>query len=194
MALQTTQLRDRVIGILKDPRREWSVIAAEADDPASLYRNYIVVLAAIPAVSIFLGLLLFGLPLAGRWGFMAAVWAGVASYVSSLVWPLVAALVIERLAPKFGSTADTTRALKLVAYASTPVWVAGALYLLIFLSPLVVLAALYAIYLFYLGLPQLLRTPAEQVVPFMVVSALVIVVVNIVLRFVIGSFGLPSYF
>ena len=143
MALQTTQLRDRVIGILKDPAREWTVIAAEADDPASLYGNYIVVLAAIPAVAIFLGLLLFGLPLAGRWGFMAAVWAGVASYVSSLVWPLV---------------------------------------------------ALYAFYLFYLGLPQLLRTPPEQVVPFMVVSALVIVVVNIVLQFVIGSFGLPSYF
>jgi hypothetical protein len=186
-------LQSRIKGILMNPRVEWPAIAAEPDDVAATYRDYIVYLAAIPAVCMFLGLSIIGLPLFGRYGVSTALGSAIAVYVTSLVAPFIAAVVLEKLAPNFQSSGTTGRALKLVAYASTPVWVAGVFYLLVVLSPLALIAALYAIYLFYLGLPVLMKTPYDKVVPFMVVAALVIVVLNIVLRSIISLFGLPMY-
>jgi uncharacterized membrane protein YvlD (DUF360 family) len=80
-----------------------------------------------------------------------------------------------------------------VAYASTPVWVAGVCYVMLLLAPLVMIATLYAIYLLYLGMPVLMKTPYDKVVPFMVVAALVIVVLNVVLRSIVAVFGFPAY-
>ena len=153
-------------------------IAAEPDDVAAIYRNYIVFLAAIPAVSMFLGLTIFGVPCSDGTASSTALRAAIAMYVSSLVAPFIAAVVLEKLAPRFQSSGSTAQALKLVAYASTPMWVAGVLYLLFVLAPLAMIAALYAIYLFYLGVPVLMKTPYDKVVPFMVVAALVIVVLQ----------------
>lgn len=186
-------LQTRIRGILMNPKTEWSAIAAEPDDVAAIYRDYIVFLAAIPAVCMFFGLTLIGIPLFGRYGLSTALGSAVAMYVTSLVAPFIAAIVLEKLAPKFQSSGSTARALKLVAYASTPVWVAGVFYLVLMLAPLALIAALYAIYLFYLGLPVLMKTPLDKVVPFMVVAAIVVVVLNIVLRAIVGMFGLPMY-
>ena len=63
----------------------------------------------------------------------------------------------------------------------TPVWIAGVLNLVPLLAVLGIIAALYAVYLFYLGLPPVMATPAEKVIPYMVVSALVIIVVSFIL-------------
>jgi len=187
-----TNLQARVKGILTNPKAEWLAIAAEPDDVAAIYRDYIVLLAAIPAVSMFVGSTIFGIPF-GRFGMSTALRAAIAMYVSSLVAPFIAAVVLEKLAPRFQSTGNTAQALKLVAYASTPMWVAGVLYLLFVLAPLTIIAALYAIYLFYLGVPVLMKTPYDKVVPFMVVAALVIVVLNVVLRWIATVFGFPAY-
>jgi Yip1 domain len=186
-------LQNRVKGILTNPRAEWLAIAAEPDDVVAIYRNYIVLLAAIPAISIFLGLTIFGVPLFGRYGMSTALGSAGALYISSLVAPLIAAVVLEKLAPRFQSSGSTAQALKLVAYASTPVWVAGVCYVMLMLAPLVMIATLYAIYLLYLGMPVLMKTPYDKVVPFMVVAALVIVVLNVVLRSIVAVFGFPAY-
>lgn len=187
------KLKKRVIGILTDPIYEWRAIAAEQDDIASVYKNYIMPLAAIPAVSMFIGLGVIGAPFLGRFGFVTALSSAIGMYVSSLIGPIIAAVVIEKLAPKFKSSGSLTDALKLVAYASTPMWVAGVLYLLLYVSALILVAALYAIYLFYLGLPPMMKTHPENVVPYMVVSAIVLLVINIVLSVLRGVLGMPSY-
>lgn len=188
-----SDLQTRVKGILTDSRHEWAIIAAEPDDIAAIYRNYIVVLAAIPAVSMFFGLTIVGMPLLGRYGVTTALASAIATYVSSLVAPFIAAIVLEKLAPKFQSSGTTAQALKLVAYSSTPIWIAGVLYLVLMLSPLALIAALYAIYLFYLGLPVLMKTPYDKMVPFMVVAAIAVIVLNVMLRAVVSLFGLPTY-
>jgi hypothetical protein len=188
-----TDLQTRVKGILTSPRAEWLAIAGEPDDVAAIYRHYIVFLAAIPAISIFLGLTIFGVPLFGRYGISTALGSAAAMYISSLVAPFIAAVVLEKLAPRFQSSGSTAQALKLVAYASTPVWVAGVCYVLLMLAPLAMIATLYAIYLLYVGMPVLMKTPRDRVVPFMVVAALVIIVLNAVLRSIVAAFGLPPY-
>jgi hypothetical protein len=98
----------------------------------------------------------------------------------------VAAIVIEQLAPKFQSRGNTVQALKLVVYAYTPIWLAGVLSLIPSLSALTIIAAFYAIYVFYLGMPKVMGTPESQVIPYMAVAAIVIIVINVIIGALTG--------
>jgi hypothetical protein len=182
-------LQTRVVNILTKPASEWPVIAAEPTDVVGLYRDYIAILAAIPAVATLIGLGMIGTPFIGTLGFGFALRAALVNYVSALVSAFVAAFIIEKLAPNFGSSGDTAQALKLVAYSSTPVWIAGVLNLIPVLAVLILVAVLYAIYLFYLGLPPVMKTPSDKVVPYMIVSAIVIIVVYVVLGAIMAAIG-----
>ena len=99
------------------------------------------------------------------------------------------AAALERLAPRFHSSGTTVDALKLVAYASTPVWVAGLVHLLLLLSPLAILAFLYAVYLTYIGLPAVLKTPHDQTVPFTLVASLTAIVVDVIVSYLLAPAG-----
>jgi hypothetical protein len=187
------KLPGRVAGILSDPRAEWRKIAEEQDGIGSFYTSYIMPLAAIPAVAMLVGLALAGNPVAGGFAMGAAIRSAIYSYAGAMLGAMIAALVIERLAPRFKSSGSTVDALKLVGYASTPVWVAGVFYVLLFLAPLVLAGVLYAVYLFYLGLPPMMKTHPDQVVPYMVVSAIAILVINMLLAAFGSLLGIPSF-
>jgi hypothetical protein len=180
MSIQT-----RVIGMLSKPAEEWRSVAAESTDPAGLMKEYAAPLAAIPAVCQFLGLTIVGvsLPFLGtyRTSMARGLSGAIVQWVFALAGAWLAAVVVDKLAPTFQSHGGMTHALKLVVYAMTPVWVAGVLNLVPALSVLAILGAFYAIYLFYLGLPVLMSTPADKVVPYMIVSALVIIVLSVIL-------------
>ncbi len=171
--------------MLTTPGTEWRIIAQEPADVGGLMREYAAPLAAIAALCQFIGLGLVGtaLPFLGsiRVGVGRGLAAALVSWVMALVGVFLAAVVVDRLAPSFKSRSTLGQALKLVVYSYTPLWVAGILYLVPAVAMLILLAALYAVYLFYAGLPVLLKTPSDQVLPYMAVSALVIVVVSLVL-------------
>lgn len=158
-------LQLRTMAILTTPHTEWAAIASERDTVAELYIHYVLPLAAIGPIALVARFFSVG------WIVLAAL-----QYVLHLAALYACARVIERLAPRFKSKGDTVQALKLVAYSATPAWIAAVLNLLPALSLLVTVAVLYGVYLYYLGLPPVMGTPPEQVVPYMVVSALVIVV------------------
>jgi hypothetical protein len=168
----------RAKNIVTQPRQEWPVIAGETADVAGLLRDYAAPLSAIGAICRWIGMSGVGLSLGYfgtyRVGFIRGFANTLVSWVLGLVGAWVAAIVIEKLAPTFKSSGNTTQALKLVVYASTPVWIAGVLNLVPALSILVLIAALYAVYIYYLGLPIVMKTPPDQVIPYMVVSALVV--------------------
>ena len=184
-------LMTRAKNILMTPKTEWPAIASEKTDVATLYRSYIVPLSAIGPICRWIGLSVIGIsvPFAGnfRMPFMAGLVGAIVGYVLGLVGVYICAMVIEWLAPKFKSSGSRLDALKLVAYASTPAWVAGVLGIIPALALLGLLAALYAIYLFYLGVPVLMKTPSDQVIPYMVVSAIVMIVLVVVVGVISGA-------
>jgi len=175
-------LQTRVTNILTKPAGEWSVIAAEPADVAGLMRDYAAPLAAIPAVCRAVGMIM-----TIQTGFFSGLVGACVSWAMALVGVYIASVVIEKLAPTFQSRGDTAQALKLVVYSMTPVWIAGVLNLIPPLGVLTILAALYAIYLFYLGLPPVMHTPAAQVIPYMLVSAVLVIIVSFVLGLVAAA-------
>ena len=77
----------RAQAILLSPKTEWPVIAAEQDTVANLYKNYIVVLAAIPAVAGFIKGSLIGFSMFGitvRTPIVSGIIGMIVSYVLAL--------------------------------------------------------------------------------------------------------------
>ncbi|TMJ12041.1 MAG: YIP1 family protein [Alphaproteobacteria bacterium] len=158
-------LVERARNIVLTPKTEWERIDAEPATVGSLYRNYIAILAAIPAIAMAVGMLLFGINLiivTIRPPMATVLSQAVISYVMALVGVFVLALIIDALAPTFGGTKSRIQALKLAAYSYTPAWIAGVLLLLPALALLVALASLYSLYLLMLGLPVLMKAPKEK--------------------------------
>jgi hypothetical protein len=105
--------------------------------------------------------------------------------------------VIAYLAPRFGSQQDLGRAVQLVAYSYTPAWVAGILSIVPALGVLGLVGGLYGLYLMYLGLPDIMQTPQDKVMAYLVVSIVAVIVtywiITLVLTsIVLGVFGLSA--
>ncbi|MCR5875836.1 YIP1 family protein [Phenylobacterium sp. J426] len=84
----------------------------------------------------------------------------------AVVWLL--ALWIAAIARPFGGLREPDQALKLAAYSGTALWLAGVAHLYPNLAlPVGLLAALYAGWTLYLGLPRLMRSdPAHTLTYF----------------------------
>jgi hypothetical protein len=76
------------------------------------------------------------------------------------------ARIVNILAPPFKAVPDPTQALKLAAYACTPLLLAGVVNLVPFLGVLWLVAALYGVYIAFIGLPILMRCPTPQAGPY----------------------------
>lgn len=191
-------IKTRATNILTKPAAEWSVIAAERTTVGELLMGYALPLAGLAAICRFIGQSLIGIsmPFMGtiRIGIVRGLAGAIVGLALGLAGAYIAALVIQKLAPTFKSAGDIVEALKLVVFAYTPVWLLSVLTIIPALGVLVILGALYAVYLFYLGLPPVMKTPEGQVIPYMLVSALVIIVINFVLGLCVAAIvGIGSY-
>jgi len=179
-------LVDRVQAILLKPKDTWPVIAGEGGDVPSIYKNYLVYLAAIPAIATFIGFSLVG---AGAFGvsFRVPIVSGlvnmVVGFVLSLAMIYVLSLIANALAPTFKGEKNQLNAFKLVAYGSTAGLVGGVFNLLPSLSMLGVLAALYSIYLLYTGIPVLMKAPEDKALGY----TAVLIVCGIVASMIVGA-------
>jgi hypothetical protein len=182
-------LVERVQSILLKPRATWPSIDAEPADAASLYKNYVMILALIPAVASFIGLSLVGI---GAFGvnFRVPIVSGLANmvvgYVLSLVMVFVLALIIDAMAPTFEGTRSQIGALKLSAYASTAAFVGGIFSLLPSLSVIGALAALYGVYLLYTGLPVLMKCPPDKAIAYTAVVVVCAIVGGFIIAWVLS--------
>jgi Yip1 domain len=176
----------RVKAILTTPKTEWPIIAAEPATAADLYKNYIVWLAAIPAVcqfikGSFIGYGAFGVHYRTPIG--AGFTAMIVGYALTLALVYVVALIVDALAPTFSGQKSQVQALKVVTYSWTASWVAGIAALIPWLGFLIILAALvYGIYLLYLGLPVTMKSPPEKAGGYTAVT----IIIAIVLSWIIG--------
>ena len=159
-------LFERARDILTRPAAEWSVADGESATVGSIMVPSVVALAAIPPLALLLGLTLLGGTFASfLFGYFLQM--AIAFYILSVAVAFALGFVIDALAPTFGGTKNLVQALKLSAYSHTPLWVGGLVLLLIVMAPalfwLWFLAGFaYGAYILYLGLPRLMRVPADK--------------------------------
>jgi hypothetical protein len=187
-------LVDRVKNILLSPRTEWPVIDAEPATVSSLYTGYIMPLAAIPVICQAIGMSAVGItiPFVGthyRTPIVSAITSAAVLYVFSLIAVFIVALIVDGLAPTFGGTKNQVQALKVVAYSYTASWVGGILSLIPALSVIGILFGLYSLYLLYLGLPVLMKSPADKAVGYTVVVVICTIIITWVIFFTVAALG-----
>jgi hypothetical protein len=179
-------LVDRVKNILLSPSKEWEVIDGETATVASLYTGYIIPLAAITPICQAIGYSVFGvsLPFVGTWRtpIGSAITSAVITYVLTLLGVYLLSLIIDNLAHTFGGTRSAIQALKVAAYSYTAAWVAGIFTLIPGLRILTILG-LYSLFLLYLGIPVLMKSPKEKALGY----TAVVLLVGIIISFVIGA-------
>ncbi|HVO87647.1 MAG TPA: YIP1 family protein, partial [Casimicrobiaceae bacterium] len=136
---------------------------------------YIMILAAIGPVAMIVAFAGLGVAFSIRTALVA--------YVNSLIGVTLLALVVDLLAPTFGGHKDYASALRLTAYSFTAVWVAEiALVVPIFGWLVVLIAAIYAFYLFMLGAPHLRKCTADRAIPFTIVVLLCSIVLSYLIQ------------
>jgi hypothetical protein len=106
-----------------------------------------------------------------------------------LVMVFIWSLVIDALASSFGAEKNKAQALKVATYAGTPVWLAGIVSIFPSLSPLILLAGFYALYVMYLGLRQLMKAPEDKVLGYAAVIAIVMLVAGVIVGLVMFVLG-----
>jgi len=182
----------RAQAIILKPKEEWIKIKDEPTTVPQLFTQYAVILAAIPAIAQFIGNGLVGrrIPFVGwvRFPVGSAILQAILYYVFTLVSAYVFGIVINALAPSFGSKQSPQNAMKLAVYGMTPMWIGGIFYIIPLLGILAWLAGLYSLYVLYLGFNNpLLDTPKEKVVGYMLVSFVVLIVLSLVVGLVLGA-------
>lgn len=187
-------LVERAKGLVMKPREEWGKIAAETHSVQGLYTQYVMILAAIPAVAAFIGFSFIGVSGFG-YSYRVPIATGLAQmvlqYLLSLGGVYVMALIIDALAPSFGGEKSFAQAFKVAAFFPTASWLAGVFYLIPALGILAIVGGLYSLYLLYLGLPLLMRSPEDKAVPYTVVVIIAAIVVMVVIG-VLSSLVVPS--
>lgn len=150
----------RLKNLLFSPAAEWTVIRNEQLAAVLVYLKYVIWVAALTPLGFLLGFFRLQVPLNFR--------AALLTYVILLIAVEGTANLAHLLAPAFSSHKDLNRALKLVAFGFTPVYVAGLLlFVPLFGAILWLIGIVYAAYLIHLGLPLVLATPADKAFPFM---------------------------
>jgi len=174
-------LVERAKAILMTPKQEWAAIDSEALNVPALLTGYVIPLVLIGAIARFIGFSLLGFG-----GFRISIGLGISSaivsFVLAIVGVFVLAWVINALAPTFAATQSMPQAIKLSAYSMTAVWVAGIFYILPALAILALVGAIYSLYLFFIGLPILMKSPADKTAPY----AIAVIVASFILFWLIG--------
>lgn len=115
----------RARDMLIRPQSEWRRVASE--EPAPLIGSYVVPLALLGAVVGLVANVLYAGAFAVNAALVSkAVWA-LLYLVFAVLGVVVAAWLINMMAPRFGAEANNGRAMQLAAYSATPVFV-GALF------------------------------------------------------------------
>lgn len=188
----------RIKAILMDPKNEFQRIDAEPATVSGIMTGWVAPLAAIGPLAGLIGMMAFaprgvsfgGVTVAIAPSMTFLIANAVSQYVLALVGAFVCALIVDALAPSFGGQKDRVKAMKLVAYGSTAAYLAGIFAIMPMLAILSIVG-LYSLYLFYVGLPVLMKSPADKTVVYLIVIVVVYIVVMIVAGVLVRAITAP---
>ena len=183
-------LVSRAKSILMTPRQEWPVIDGEPLDLRQLLVGYVLPLAAIGPIANIIGWSMFGFGGLFRMSLGSSISHAIVAYIFAIIGVFVLAWIINALAPSFGGTQSMPQAIKLAAYSSTAAWVAGIFGIIPALVILAAIGGIYSLYLCYIGLPVLMKSPADKTMTYFIV----IIVAAIIIYFVIGIISAKMMF
>ena len=184
----------RAMRIIVHPSREWAAIAHEPGNALHVLLRYLVPLGLIAPIANAFGVLiapddaLRAFPDSSvALQFVLLVWGG---FVTQLLGMLIVALVLYLVMPLYEQPRNLGPAITVVAYAGTPIWLAG----IVLLAPvqrfpilvvIILVGLMHGAYLFYLGLHHIAKVREREAAE----CTAVVVFVSLVLSTAVGYLG-----
>ena len=146
-----------VWGLFTHPDREWQEIRGDAEQSISpMYLTHTLILAAIPAVSAYIGTTQMGWVIGDGSPVMlthdSAIWMTIMSYIAMLAGVAVMGGFIHWMARTYDATPSLSGCVAFATYTATPLFIGGlaALYPHLWLGIMIGTAAIcYTVYLLY---------------------------------------------
>lgn len=158
-----------VWGLFAHPSQEWEDIRKERCSIGKCYCTHVLFLAAIPALSGFIGTTQIG------WSFGSgeivkltvdsALVLSLLTYITTLVAIFSIGWMVHWMGKTYGTEQPLPQGIALAAYSATPLLLIGmmSLYPILWLNMILGMPALaYSIYLLYTGLPIMMQVNKEQ--------------------------------
>ncbi len=195
---------NHVWGLFTHPDREWQEIRGEEESVSHMYLTHVLLLAAIPAVSAYIGTSQFGWSHGGepavRLTEASAAQMTVMSYLAMLAGVAVMGAFIHWMSRTYAANPTLAQCVVFAAYTATPLFIGGlaALYPNLWLAMAVgTVAVCYTAYLLYVGLPTFMGISRDEGFLFsssVLAVGLVLLVAMIALSVIFWSIGVgPVY-
>jgi len=162
-----------MMGMLYHPKTEWGELRKERYTTLHIFLAQISILAAIPALSLFVGTTQIGWSVAGgeyvKLGLSSAIPAAIAFYFAMWVATGFIAYSIRWMEKTYGGNVSFDECLVLTTFTATPLFLSGlaGLYPVLWFTVFVGLIALcYSVYLLYVGVPIIMQIPEERAFMF----------------------------
>lgn len=162
-----------IAGILRDPKSEWTLIEEEHYSAKTVFLTQISILAAIPAISLYIGVTQVGWSVAGespvRLAESSALGSAVLFYFA--MWAAVAFIggCMHWMEKTYGGNVSLDECLVLTTVTATPLFLSGVSFLLPILWLNVAvggLAMAYSVYLLYTGTAQIMKIDEDRAFMF----------------------------
>jgi len=180
---------ERIKKILTSPKTEWEVIASEETTAREVLKSYLIFVALIPAIGSFIGCGVVGYKnMIGEHTHLitSGVRQALISFVGIIAGTYITAHVLNRLAAKFNSTANFDKAFQLVAYSYAPMCIAGILHIFPSLSSIAGIISMYGLYIFYLGIAPMMKTPEEKVTAYFLSVLIFVILIFLLLSMLLA--------
>ncbi|MET0181787.1 MAG: Yip1 family protein [Caulobacterales bacterium] len=180
----------RAYGLVRDPKTEWEQIRAEETATVNLLLGYVAPLATIPPLAGLIGSLIFGVQVGSevvRTPIGTALLTAIVTIIASVALVYFLGLLINAIADNFDGERDELSAQKVAAYSMTPAFLSGVFSLWPPLWWVGLVGIAMSAFLFYRGLPPLMRCPEERALGYATTSILAGLVAFIVLFGVLTS-------
>ena len=158
-----------VIGLFTNPKNEWVNIRNEGCTIGKCFATHTLLLAAIPAVSGFIGTTQIGWKIGAgppiKLTVDSALMIAVLYYLAMLVAVGSIGALIRWMGKTYDAERPLSRAIVLASYTATPLFLIGIfqLYPILWLNMIIGLPALaYTVYLLYSGLPIMMEISQER--------------------------------
>jgi hypothetical protein len=158
-----------VWGLFAHPDQEWQEIRGEEESISHMYLTHVLILAAIPAVSAYIGTTQVGWTVGNGSPVMlteaSALWMTAMTYLAMLGGVAVMGAFINWMARTYDASPDMGRCVVFAAYTATPLFIGGlaGLFPNLWLAMFVGTAAIcYTVYLLYVGIPTFMNIHQDE--------------------------------
>ncbi|UTW11137.1 Yip1 family protein [Marinobacterium rhizophilum] len=158
-----------MMGMLYHPKEEWGSIRKEHYTTLHVFLSQISILAAIPAVSLFIGTTQVGWSFAGgnfiKLEVASALPVAIAFYFAMWVAVGFIAYAIHWMEKTYGGNVSMDECIVLTTFTATPLFLSGlaGLYPMLWFNVIVGMIALsYTVYLLYTGVPVIMQIPEDR--------------------------------